>query len=571
MKGPVTSIAQIIDEMKYRQHNETFEEKCYRIAATLADDDLHRQRIKEILLHQRFLPAGRIQNAIGAARVTTAMNCYVSGTIEDDFDDIFDKAKEAGQTMRKGGGIGYDFSTLRPRGDKIKSLDSTASGPISFMNVFDAACSTVLSAGHRRGAQMGVLRVDHPDIEEFINAKQNDTNLTNFNVSVGITDEFMKAVREDDTFDLTFNGKVYRTVRAKHLWDKIMRSTWDWAEPGVLFIDRMNKKNNLHYCETIAATNPCGEQPLPPYGACMLGSFNLTKYISESWSQGGTGPVVRQFNWELFKNDIYPVVRMMDNVIDNTVYPLERQEMEQRNKRRMGLGITGLANTAEILGMKYGTPEMLEFTEEVMKTLRDCAYRSSISLAIEKSPFPLFRQDYLESEFAKTLPQDIRDGIAKHGIRNSHLLSIAPTGTISLTADNVSSGIEPVFSLEYVRDVFLESGEQRTMKVVDYAYNFYGVVGNTADKLSPTQHVDILNLCSKYVDSSCSKTCNIGDDVTFNEFKEVYLRAYEGGASGCTTFRAAGKRFGILRKVEEIEEEGTACYIDPNTGQRECS
>ena len=590
--GPTLPISEEIHAMKYRSKGESFKDAMVRVADALKDNDEHYLQFKEILLDQRFLPAGRVQAAMGAPREVTAYNCFVSGTLEDSMDSIMEKAAEAAQTMRLGGGIGYDFSSLRPRGDHIASLDSRSSGPISFMGIFDAVCRTIASAGHRRGAQMGVLRVDHPDIEEFIKAKNNSTVLTQFNVSVGITDEFMDAVINDKMFDLKFGGRRYKTIRAKHLWDEILRSTWDWAEPGVLFIDTINKKNNLWYAETIAATNPCGEQPLPPYGACLLGSFNLTKYIKTSsicHSELVAGKVIGSterkvvFDYEQLKHDIMPVVRAMDNVIDRTVYPLEQQRREAQSKRRMGLGVTGVANAGEALGYAYGSPEFLEWLEEVMAVIRDTCYRSSISLALEKGPFPLFStEEYLESGFTKTLPEDIRRDIFNYGIRNSHLLSVAPTGTISLSADNVSSGIEPVFSHAYERTIQTFEGP-KVERVEDYGYRVFGVVGKTANELSVFDHVKVLNLASKYVDSACSKTCNVGDDITWDQFKDVYMQAYLGGASGCTTFRASGKRYGILNasavedvveepKQEEDDfiEEGGACFFDVNTGLRTC-
>jgi len=578
--GPTLGISKEIHAMKYRSKGESFKEAMIRVADALKDNEEHYNQFKEILLNQRFLPAGRVQAAMGAPREVTAYNCFVSGTLEDSMDSIMNKAAEAAQTMRLGGGIGYDFSSLRPRGDHIASLDSRSSGPISFMGIFDAICKTIASAGHRRGAQMGVLRVDHPDIEEFIKAKNNSTTLTQFNVSVGVTDDFMDAVINDKMFDLVFEGKRYKTVRARYLWDEILRSTWDWAEPGVLFIDTINKKNNLGYCETIAATNPCGEQPLPPYGACLLGSFNLVKYI---YTDGEGVGKIRVFNYEALKHDITPVVRAMDNVIDRTVYPLEAQRREAQNKRRMGLGVTGVANAGEALGYTYGSPEFLEWLEEVMTVIRDTCYQSSISLALEKGPFPLFQADkYLESGFARTLPESLRRDIHNYGIRNSHLLSVAPTGTISLSADNVSSGIEPVFSLSYERTIQTFEGP-KVERVEDYGFRVFGVKGKTANELSVFDHVKVLNTASRFVDSACSKTCNVGDEVTWEQFKDVYMQAYLGGASGCTTFRASGKRYGILNasavedvavEEEKVEddfiEEGGACYFDPNTGLRTC-
>lgn len=574
--GPVTPISQETHASKYRSEGETFKEAMTRVADALKDSSEHFDSLRDILLHQRFLPAGRVQAAMGSPKQVTPYNCYVSATIEDDMDSIMDRLKDAATTLRLGGGIGYDFSTLRPRGANIRSLDSKSSGPVSFMDTYNAMCGTISSAGHRRGAQMGVLRVDHPDIEEFITAKNNQHRLTNFNVSVAVTDEFMQAVINDTPFDLRFDGRVYKTVNARALWDKILRSTWEWAEPGVLFIDTINKKNNLWYCEQIAATNPCGEQPLPPHGACLLGSFNLVKYIVKLNDK-------YYFDYDLLRWDIPDVVRAMDNVVDRAVYPLPEQEAEAKNKRRMGLGVTGLANTMEILGFPYGSEEGESFVREVMWCIRDTVYNSSVDLAVEKGAFPLFDQRWLDSEFAKSLPEYIRDRISRHGIRNSHLLSVAPTGTISLSADNVSSGIEPPFSLSYTRTI-REFDTFKTEEVKDYAYAFYGVRGRTALEISVFDHVRMLNLVSQYVDSACSKTCNVGDDVTWEEFKDVYMQAYLGGASGCTTFRASGARAGILAasKDEEVVEEkkvesnrdfideGTACYIDPTTGVRTC-
>jgi len=583
--GPKLGISEEIHSMKYRGKNETFTDAMTRVADTLKDNPEHFEQFRDVLYNQRFLPAGRVQSAMGSPREVTPYNCFVSEGIEDSMGGIMRAAQDAAQTMRLGGGIGYDFSTLRPRGALIKSLDSRSSGPLSFMGIFDAVCKTISSAGHRRGAQMGVLRVDHPDIEEFIRAKNNSTDLTQFNISVGVTDKFMFAVKNDEDFDLEFEGRVYKTVKAKALWDDILRSTWDWAEPGILFIDKINRKNNLWYIETIRATNPCGEQPLPPNGACLLGSFNLTKYVSKNEEGFWT------FDFDMFKLDIPIVVRAMDNVVDRATYPLVAQEEEAKNKRRMGLGLTGVANAIEALGYTYGSSGFLKTLETIMVTLRDTAYRTSIDLSREKGSFPLFDPtNYLISEFSLTLPDDIRHGIRKHGIRNSHLLSIAPTGTISLSADNVSSGIEPVFSLFYDRTIQTFDGP-KVERVEDYGYNVFGVKGKTADELSVFDHVKVLNLASQFVDSACSKTCNVGDEVTWEDFRDVYMRAYDGGASGCTTFRASGKRYGILNAAasEDIAEEDEkqldlfmdedvkpqsvesgACYYDAETGLRSC-
>lgn len=574
--GPTLNISEEIHAMKYRSEGETFREAMTRVAESLKDNESHFDNFRTILYNQRFLPAGRVQSAMGAPRKVTPYNCFVSGTIEDSMSGIMDAAKNAARTMQLGGGIGYDFSTLRPHGALIRSLESRSSGPMSFMGIFDSICKTIASAGHRRGAQMGVLRVDHPDIEKFIRAKNNSTDLTQFNISVGVTDEFMEAVKSDSDFDLVFEDRVYKTVSARALWDDILRSTWDWAEPGILFIDRINKKNNLWYCEKIAATNPCGEQPLPPYGACLLGSFNLTQYIVKH-----DGKYV--FNMNMLKNDIPHVVRAMDNVVDRATYPLPQQEEEAKNKRRMGLGVTGVANAIEAMGFEYGSDGFIRQLETIMEVIRDGCYLTSVELAIEKGSFPLYNPMYMDSDFAKTLPENIRDIIAVHGIRNSHLLSVAPTGTISLSADNVSSGIEPVFSHYYDRTIQTFDGP-KVERVDDYGYREFGVKGKTADELSVFDHVKVLNVASRYVDSACSKTCNVGDDVSWEDFKRVYMEAYDGGSSGCTTFRASGKRYGILNASasedvaeEEIVEdttdfieEGGACYYDPNTGLRKC-
>lgn len=606
MHGPQVPYSQELHAQKYRGSGESFREAMNRIAAALKDDDQHFADFRDALLGMRFLPAGRIQSAMGSTRQVTPYNCYVSGTINDSFVDgegsIMVRAAEAAATMRMGGGIGYDFSTLRPRGDLIRKLQSHSSGPISFMHIFDAICKCVASSGHRRGAQMGVMRVDHPDIEEFIHAKQpgkdvqplwdlvaelpegaqkqqlimslqQTLKLTGFNVSVAITDKFMECVASGEPFPLTFEGRTYREVDARALWDAIMRGTWDWAEPGVLFIDAINRMNNLWYCETIAATNPCGEQPLPPYGACLLGSFNLVKYIYKD----GAGRYA--FDWDQYREDIPQVVRAMDNVVDRAIYPLPQQKQEAKDKRRMGLGITGLANAAEALGHEYGSPAFLAFEAEVLDTLRDESYLASAHVAKVKGSFPKFDKDkYLQGQFIKTLREDVRDAIAKYGIRNSHLTSIAPTGTISLCADNVSSGIEPVFAYSFDRTVIEFSGP-RVETVEDYGARVFGVRGKACSRVTVQEHVAALTVAAQRVDSAVSKTCNVPSDISWEDFKNVYVSAWEGGAKGCTTFRLGGKRSGILVVKDDggepeadapAEEPASQCRIDPATGRREC-
>lgn len=578
MHGPTLAISEEIHAEKYRGEGESFREGMGRVANALKDGEEHYKELREILLDMRFMPAGRVQAAMGSTKNVTAYNCYVSGTIEDSFIDghgsIMERAKQAAATMRMGGGIGYDFSTLRPNGALIKKLQSRSSGPLSFMQIYDSVCKCVASSGHRRGAQMGVLRVDHPDIEEFIRAKHNEDNLTGFNTSIAITDRFMECVISGEPFPLTFGGETYRSINAENLWEMIMRSTWDWAEPGTLFIDQINRMNNLKYCETIAATNPCGEQPLPPYGACLLGSFNLVKYVKPF-----TGRVFVvgadsrwTFDWDLFATDVYAVVRAMDNVVDRAIYPLFEQEKEAKSKRRMGLGVTALANAAEALGMPYGSIEFLKFEGQVLETLACNSYQASVELAQEKGAFPLYDERYLDSEYVRqVLPEELQEDIGRYGIRNSHLTSIAPTGTISLTADNVSSGIEPVFSYGYDRTVHMPDGV-RTERVDDYGVRVFGVEGKTSDQVTAEEHVDVLTVAQGFVDSAVSKTCNVAPDMPWEDFKQIYFRAWEGGAKGCTTFNSGGKRFGVLRSDDDDQSniEGEACYIDMETGRREC-
>lgn len=569
MKNEIEKVRELVCAPKYLEEGESFEEGMFRIANHLKDDEEHFQEIKQYLREQVFLPGGRIQASAGAGRVVTAFNCFVSPTIEDSMEGIMDALKQAAMTLRLGGGDGFCFSTLRPKGAFIAKLGSTSSGPIAFMEMWDAMCNTIKSAGHRRGAMMATMHCWHPDIEEFITCKHQAGRLTNFNISVLVTDEFMKAVENDELWDLVFDGVVYKTIKAKSLWNKIMWNTWHHAEPGVLFIDRINRKNNLWYCEEITATNPCGEQPLPPHGACLLGSWNLTKFCFLD-DQG-----LPYFDYNLLDRSISPIVRMMDNVIDRTIYPLKEQEVEAKAKRRMGLGITGLANCLEFMGIPYGSDDSIEFITKVMTLIRDGCYRASIELAKEKGPFPMFDQEkYLDGEFIKTLPEHIRGDIARFGIRNSHLLSIAPTGTISLWAGNISSGIEPVFAHSYNRTVIMPGNDltRKDFYIEDYAFSEWGLKGPTSDNISAADHINILCAASRLVDSACSKTCNVGERVTFDEFKELYQMAYSGGASGCTTFRPSAIRGSILNRIKEEEvQEGASCSIDPVTGEKSCA
>jgi ribonucleoside-diphosphate reductase alpha chain len=585
--GPKLPFSDELHAGKYRQEGEDFREAMTRVASALKDDDRHFALFRDALLNMRFMPAGRIQAAMGAAKAVTPYNCYVSGTIQDSYvggdGSIMHRATQAAATMRMGGGIGYDFSTLRPKGDLIKGLQSRSSGPISFMEIFDAVCRCTSSSGHRRGAQMGVLRIDHPDIFEFIHAKQNEHFLRGFNISIAVTDEFMEAKASGKPFALRFGGKVYREVDPRELWETVMRSTWDWAEPGVLFIDTINRMNNLWYCETIAATNPCGEQPLPPFGACLLGSFNLVRYVLSD-GKGGW-----QFDWDRFKADIPIVHRAMDNVVDRARYPLEQQELEARRKRRMGIGVTGLANAGEALGFPYGSASFLLFEAQVLRILRDELYRASALVAKEKGPFPFFNASYLLGQFIRTLPGDVQDLINKHGIRNSHLTSIAPTGTISLAADNVSSGLEPIFSYGMERTV-IEFGGTRKELIEDYGVREFGVKGKRSADVTIDEHLDVLATAARFVDSAISKTCNVNGKMPWADFKGVYDKAWERGCKGITTYNADGKRGAVIvakdeDKQPEREEQlslsleqkpeaempaGLTCEFDPATGRRSC-
>lgn len=551
--SPIAPISQQIWDMKYRFKGPdgnpldlAIPDTWRRIAKALAvaekDPAQWEQGFFEALEDFRFLPAGRIVAGAGTARNVTLFNCFVMGTIPDDMGGIFEHLKEAALTMQQGGGIGYDFSTLRPRGAPVKGVGADASGPLSFMDVWDAMCRTIMSAGSRRGAMMATLRCDHPDIEAFIEAKREPGRLRMFNLSVLVTDAFMAAVKQNLPWELKFNGTAYRTVQARELWDKIMRATYAYAEPGVIFIDRINRRNNLHYCETIAATNPCGEQPLPPYGACLLGSINLARLVKKPFEAEA------ELDLALLDTLVQRAVRMMDNTIDVSRFPLEQQQHEAQAKRRIGLGITGLADALIMVGARYGSAASIRLIETWMKRLQRVAYLTSVELAKEKGAFPLFdKEAYLAGESIRELDEDVRVAIAQHGIRNALLTSIAPTGTISLFADNISSGLEPVFSFTYMRSVLLPDGSRQQEEVSDYAYRLYRQMKGdnaplteafvTAQDLSPADHVRVQAAVQKYIDSSISKTINVPEDIDFDAFKDVYAMAYEQGCKGCTTYR----------------------------------
>ncbi len=569
-------VAEQIWDMKYRLRaadgtpiDATVEETWRRIARALAagetDPAAWEDTFYEALEEFRFLPAGRIVAGAGTARSVTLFNCFVMGTIDDSMEGIFQALKEAALTMQQGGGIGYDFSTIRPKGAAVSGVAADASGPLSFMDVWDAMCRTIMSAGSRRGAMMATMRCDHPDIEDFIAAKSDPARLRNFNVSVLVTDPFMEAVKADAPWELSFDGKVYRTLPARDLWNRIMRATYDYAEPGVIFIDRINAMNNLAYAETIAATNPCGEQPLPPYGACLLGSINLARLVRDPFeADAAIAP-------DELDGLVRTAIRMMDNVVDASNFPLPQQAEEARQKRRIGLGVTGLADALLMVGLRYGSEEAAAQTEAWMQAIARAAYLASVDLAKEKGPFPLFdARKYLASGALAQMDEDVRKAIRKHGIRNALLTSIAPTGTISLYAGNVSSGIEPVFAYAYTRKVLQKDGTRTEEEVVDYAVQLWRELKGDkplpahfvdAQMLEPADHIRMQAAAQKWVDSSISKTINCPPDIGFDAFKDVYLQAWETGCKGCTTYRPNAVTGSVLSVAAAPAEEGPKTSI----------
>ena len=568
-------ISRHIWETKYRYLERgapepTIADTWRRVAGALAAVEtdnvaVWEQRFFSILKDFRFLPGGRIQAGAGTARNVTLFNCFVMGLVEDSIPGIFRALQEGALTMQQGGGIGMDFSTLRPRGTRAKGTGSIASGAVSFMHIWDTMCATILSTGARRGAMMATLRCDHPDIEEFVTAKHQSGRLRQFNLSVQISDAFIAAVRKDADWPLVFpaaafdgegdtvrrdwpgeNGavacRVVRRIGARQLWEKILRASYDYAEPGVLFIDRINHLNNLWYRERLTATNPCGEIPLPPYGACDLGSLNLTRFVLSPFSADA------RIDYDAIRETVPIAVRLLDNVIDASRFPLPQQQEQARGARRIGLGITGLADAILMLGLTYGSEESLATAGNIMCAIRDAAYRASIALAAEKRAFPYFERDrYLEGAFVRGLPEDIRSGIAKSGIRNSHLLAIAPTGTISLLAGNVSSGLEPIFATSYSRKVLAEDGMPKEFMLTDYALAQWRLAAGspagtppglvTVSDLPVSAHIKMQAALQPFVDNSISKTINVPQSTPFAEFSGIYDMAYDLGLKGCTTFR----------------------------------
>jgi len=573
---PIEDIAQYVWQTKYRYRHgtdlvdRTIDDTWARVAGAVAraeprDRDEWESRFCGILRDFTFLPGGRILAGAGTTHRVTLFNCFVMGVIDDSMDGIFDALKEGALTMQQGGGVGYDFSSLRPRGVPAHTTGTLASGPVSFMRIWDSMCATLLSTGARRGAMMATLRIDHPDIEEFVEAKRESHALRNFNLSILVSDAFLDAVHADEEWPLVFPAykldgaggeivmrqwsgepapvacRVLRRVSARELWRKILRSTYEYAEPGVLFIDRINELNNLHYRERISATNPCGEIPLPPYGACNLGSINLTRFVRSPFSAGAS------LDFDALEAAARTAVRFLDDVIETSSFPLEKQAAQARGTRRIGLGMTGLADTLAMLGIRYGEARGREIAAQAMRTICHAAYRSSVEIAREKGPFPFFDPTrYLEGAFVLGLPDDIRAAIAEHGIRNSHLTAIAPSGTISLLAGNVSSGIEPIHDFEGTRRLVDPEKGYRMFDVTDYAVSLYRTMKGPgplpasfvrAGDLPAEAHIEMQAALQPYVDSAISKTINVPEETDFESFQAVYDLAYRKGLKGCTTFR----------------------------------
>lgn len=549
------SISEWVWENKYRFKpaagggDATVGDTCMRVARALASVEEEQgrwtQEFASVMRSFEFLPAGRIIAGAGTGRSVTMSNCFVMPQIEDSMAGIMKSVSEAAMTLRSGGGVGMDFSTIRPRGARVIGLDAEASGPVSFMELWHTMCGTIMSAGARRGAMMGVLRCDHPDIEEFITAKQKPGQLTNFNVSVAVTDDFVRAVRANAEWPLVFKGQVYRTVKAAELWSRIIGSTYEYAEPGILFIDRINRDNPLSHTEYLYATNPCGEQPLPPGGACLLGSINLARLIRNPFTTGAMMDRMR------LDGVVRTAIRMLDNVNDVSAYPMPYQQEEAQIKRRIGLGITGLADALIMFGLRYGSNHAAEWFGNIMREIRRIAEEATTDLGSEKGSFPL-----LSAEFPGC-PDDRR---------NSHLMSIAPTGTISLLAGNVSSGIEPVFAWEYTRRLLQPDGKHKEVRVEDYVVRLARYLGVetkgdawvTTDDLSVDEHLRMAAAAQPHVDSAISKTINCPAAMPFDEFERVYMKAYDLGLKGCTTYRPSGTRGAVLVRDEDQTPKAAA-------------
>ncbi len=540
------------------------------MASVESDPDRWERRFAAALEDFRFLPGGRILAGAGLCEEVTLFNCFVAGEIVDSLEGILESLQETAITMQRGGGIGLDFSPLRPRGSAAVRTGATASGPVSFMHVWDAMCETLLATGRRRGAMMGTLRCDHPDIEAFIDAKRDAAALHNFNLSVLVPDDFLGAVDDDREWLLQFPPgprPFTRTlVSARKLWRRIVESALETAEPGLLFVDTINRDNNLRYCESISAANPCGEVPLPAYGACDLGSINLAAAVSAPFSAAAA------IDFERVEDLSTVAVRFLDNVIDVSRYPLEEQGSQARRTRRIGLGITGLGDALAMLGLRYDSADARRMAADVMRSIRDSAYRASIELAAEKGPFPAFdAARYGEAPFISRLPDDLREAMARHGIRNSHLLSIAPAGTISLLAGNVSSGVEPIYALEARRSIRDSKQQPQDVVVQDLAYRRWREQGGagpappdsfvTADELSAEAHLAMQASLQPYVDNAISKTITLSPESTAGTVDEIFRRAHAMGIKGCTVFRPGSMRGQVIR----TRDESHCCGVE-----REC-
>lgn len=572
-------ISEEIWSMKYQLKNpdgtpidQSVDDTQRRIASALAQNehedarDYWTEKFHSILKDFAFLPAGRITAGAGSNRNVTLSNCFTMDTIQDDLGDIYRNLREAALTMKEGGGIGYDFSTLRPSGALVKGVSADSSGPLSFMDNWDSMCYTIMSAGGRRGAMMATMRCDHPDIFNFIAAKADPARLRRFNMSILVTDAFMQAVKDDKEWILHFDGITYDRVSARHLWNTMMQATYDYAEPGVIFIDRVNRDHNIGYLETIATTNPCGEKPMGPYASCLLSSANLSQFVVDPFSSNAHLDIHRLIS------TISIGVRMMDNVVDVGRFPLPEQKQKAIDDRQLGLGITGLADMLAMLGIRYGSDEAAEYSQTVMEQIHVAAYKTSITLAIEKGAFPNFDADGFlrEGTAASRLPEEMQKQIRRFGIRNALLTSIAPTGTISLYANNVSSGIEPTFAHEYTRNVTQKDGKRIGQRVVSYAKAKWEEIHGegtpmpdycvTVKDLTPSEHIKMQAAVQKWVDSSISKTVNVPKNISFEDFKTVYMEAYDSGCKGCTTYRPNDITGSIL--TEDAPEEGSEV---PNT------
>ncbi len=595
------SISAQIWDLKYRYRldgkviDQTLEDMWRRVAKTVAraeklqDREYWQKEFYQLLDGFRFLPGGRILAGAGTKHKVTLFNCFVMNIAEDSMTGIFDALKEGALTLQQGGGVGYDFSVLRPEGDVAKKTGIIASGPVSFMRIWDATCSVLLSTGARRGAMMGVLRCDHPDIETFITAKENPLMLRHFNISVFVSDAFMDAVRKNAMWDLVFPDidadslkpdvivqrwpgyddpvpcRVHKRVHARELWDRIIKSAYDYAEPGVLFEDTINRMNNLYYREWIGATNPCGEIPLPSYGACNLGAINLTQFVKNPFALDA------EIDWPALENASRVATRFLDNVIDISRYPLPAQKQEALATRRIGLGLTGLADTFVMLGLRYGSAESLQLAERIMKTIAHVTWDTSAELAKEKGAFPVFSsKEYLAGEFVVNLPQELRDKILLHGMRNSHHNTIAPTGTISILANNVSSGVEPIFSDAYERVVLMQNGERKKFTVTDYALKLWRNMSQAeslppawidSQSLSPQDHLQMQRVMQPYIDNAISKTINLPENFPFEKLNAVYTESYELGLKGCTIFRPNPTTGSVLSIADPEEDVERCCQI----------